>query len=363
MIFERTEYANSLNNEQKDIISINLEVGLVNVCLDADDIGMFKLSGIREEFGKSLDTIYHCMYAGYMLIEIHRSQVGEIELLYDKHEHINTVTIYYNDKPSDTFKLAKCTDARVTSKGDLRLQFGQIEGDLENWSNSFIKNEYSPNIIFGRNWTNDKKYLIVENNSNIDLGSGFGAIDHIEIIEDNKDKLKDILGEILNSCGKKKISKAKLIILASIVDIEYEKACLENLGIIKHTILYEDGDVCNFRIEQFNSQSYAGRRTENTNLKEIIQRVCDEYKNTKLDKLKDILDELMFPDEDIDYSEEIEDNTIYYSESEEEEKEELNKEEIDQLLNDIDKMFDEEMDFDNLDEEEAAEDYMDAPFD
>ena len=314
-----TEYKPWLN-----IVEIELVVGVNKVVIDMRNIGMFEMNDFSESYikGKRIRRV------GHVILEIHESQVGDIEYLYRQKDInvINNINVIFEDGHMEEFITPNLQEYRITSTGDLRIEMGhgfKIYGTL---TEKNLQYEHSRGFMFYRNYIEDEDgcLVLVDPEPYREEGVNMDKIDHPEIIENKTNELLDILGEIISCLGSKKVNKQRLIAIASIVDYMYA----EDLHIHESTVLYSDR-IENERINQFQMSDYIGREVHEPELKNLIQSLCKEYKNTKISILIERVEEYM---------------DIYYFGDFKEKSKTIDDEDLDTLLDDIDKMFSEGLD-------------------
>lgn len=320
-----TEYKPWLN-----IVELELVVGVNKVVIDMRNIGMFEMNDFSEYYIKGLNDTVRVREAGYVIIEIHESQVADIEFLYKVKElfGIDRINVIFEDGHMEVFAVPDVEHQcyRITSIGDLRIEMGSSTKIYGLFTEQNLYYEHSTAYVFGRNYKEDEygTLCLYNKEPHREEGTLADKIDHPEIIENKTNEFLDILGEIISCLGSKRVNKQRLIAIASIVDYMYA----EDLHIHESTVLYSDR-IENERINQFQMSDYIGREVHEPELKNLIQSLCKEYKNTKISTLIERVEEYM---------------DIYYFGDFKEKSKTIDDEDLDTLLDDIDKMFSEGLD-------------------
>ena len=290
---------NAVCNENKpwlEVDSVELTVGNMEVVIDADYIGIFTMCNFSESYENCLSSINRIRHAGYFLMEIHKDLIGEIEVIFN-HMDINYVNVKFKDGHMELFTLPDEQRFRITSLGDLRIECGELGKEASEYdvNQAFKNRDFSINEFFGKNWTIGSWGLpeCIHTESKREGENGDDSISHDEAVITQTEALLDVLGEIVNACGGKKISKQKLIALATLVDYNV----LETIDVKQYT--YIDEILRNLRIEQFKQSDYIGRTVSDSYLKEVIHRVCGDFKNKKIQYMLDEINNLEFEEYEI----------------------------------------------------------------
>ena len=268
---------------QLNIMEIELQVGRRKVTLDINDIGIFEMSNFSDTYSKSCMDALRIRKAGHVLIEIHESQVADIEFLYIMKDvlGIQRIKVIFEDGHMEEFRVPdiEYQRYRITSTGDLRIDMDKSFTEIEcSYTLNQFLNEHSAAYAFGRNYKEDEYGALYLYNKEIhrEVGLLEEAVDHPEIIENRTNELLDILGEIISCLGGSRVNRKRLVAIASLTDFIYNK----DLFIHENTIIYTD-DIRNYRIEQFLKEDYIGREVHEPGLKKIITNLCDEYRKAK----------------------------------------------------------------------------------
>lgn len=293
-------------NEEKpwlNIQQLEIVVDKQVVEVEARYLGLFEMSDFKEVYINSLGSVNRIRTCGYVLIEIHESQIAEIEHLY-MNNNINQINVLFDDGHMELFNILQNTfwNCRITSQGDLRIEIGKKQESVDGMINHYRKCESTPDIMFPKNWkyTTCGVYEYMEETTRREGTTTLGEIDYSQKVLERLDLLKDVLGEIVAQCGKKRISKEKLVALATIVDYNFCSNFGEKLHIKEYTDLdrKEFGSrlsIRNSRIGQLKYRDYINRSVNDSGLKSIIHAVCDD-KDITIEKMIDTVMELQFND-------------------------------------------------------------------
>lgn len=284
---EEIYYCNPEYKPWLSIKELELKGGIYNIVIDIRNIGLFEMGGFKEYYTKEFIYASRVREADYVELDIHESQVGEIELLY-RTKDIDSINVIFEDGHVELFRVPENQNYRITSTGDLRIEMGLATELQEVGTEDSLDDEHCSAVFYGRNFFDTFGCIkMINEEKHRQIGLDYEKIDHVEIIKGKTNELLDILGEIV-SCNGKKLSKKKLIALATLVDYTME----DDLHISDYTILFEE-DIRNPRIDSLKSKEYIGREVKDTNLKQIIRNVYEKYKNKTFVELQEYIDDYM----------------------------------------------------------------------
>ena len=283
MIRDR-EYNESIdkNKEIKQIALFTVKNKLIE--LNVKDLGLFEISGITEGYQSYFDAIVYVNECKYAFIEILNNKIGEIEYLY-KHQDVRMIKLIFKDDSNKSISLPAKGTYRITELGDLRIELGDVKLSESEFIKKYRNFEITPNNLINMNYFIDEFGFLeyINDTPERDVESKFVTGDHKEIIVNQEDKLKCILGEITHAFKGKRLSKPKLAVLASIVDLKLQKEGYERINIDNYT--YRIINIKNERVEQFKFAEYRNKRVSNSEIKKLIQDTCKEYKKFTIEKL------------------------------------------------------------------------------
>lgn len=265
-------------NDSVDFIEIKVLDKLVTV--EGQYLGVFEIFGIKERIVNSMGEITKLRVPDFIMMEIHESQIGEIELLYNN--RVDSITVVFKNGRTEKYVIPLVYHHfRVTSTGDLRIELGQrpcmcineynprflCDDKLFSMTESIIRKEFTPGYMFGKNkvWdTKNERYQILEEKKrqkeiSLDMGN------YIELINERTKYLKVLLKAIYKT--QKNMNLEKLIALATLVDIEYQESLPE---------AYEYDKLCKkLDISQYTETTVEDKKISNLR----IERIYDEIKN------------------------------------------------------------------------------------
>ncbi|MBO5386867.1 MAG: hypothetical protein J6A59_01810 [Lachnospiraceae bacterium] len=283
------------DNDWLNIKCVLLRYGDMVISIDKEYIGQFRIDKFSEYYTIGFsNNIIRVRTADYMFLEIHRSQIGEIEYLYDT-KKVYMVTMLFRDGHEESFVLndRDGESYRITSKGDLRIEIGK--SDIIRFNYMYVK-EATPEHCFGCNYGEDMYSEKDKNIINLYNITESEMVSHDYVIEDSKNELKQILGEIIFNFNGKKLSTAKIIALACAVDVEWMEEGRPTLNIKKY-LEYNTAvkKIENFRIQQFKFNDFKNCRVpeSNSELREMVKQVCEIHEK---DRLVEILNNAYFYD-------------------------------------------------------------------
>lgn len=321
-----TKYNENLAEHLSDSVDyIEIKVDNKIITVEGKFIGAFEIYGIKERIVNSMGELMKLRVPDFCLIEIHESQIGEIEALHNN--RIDTIGVVYNTGRDEKYVIPLVYHHfRITSTGDLRIELGQrpcmnlgeynpkflTDSQLFSMTEHMLRFEFTPGYMFGKNkvWDYDNsRYKIIEENER-KKEANLKKENHVHLLNERTEQLKDVIRAVqLKTKGSKRI-----MALASLVDIKYQESIdpgkLQNdLGINQYSIIETStSDIENFRMERVYKEitgvdeETLYERLSNTFgscLLKIIENVCNEFGKAAMDKL---LEEVKLKDSILDFN-------------------------------------------------------------
>lgn len=292
------------NNHNKEILNLTIYDGYRYIEVEGDDIGIFNVRGIKTAVDSINNYDGESRTADEAIIEIHRSKVGEIELLIDSLNERDIPIIYMDIKfwcQSLRYYLSKITrkfiSYRVTSKGDLRIYIGTDKG----WYLDEIF-ETSPDSMykFADYWYDETGSVLYKEDEQ--------PYNYEDIIYEREEWAAKVIYASIIVLGNKRIHRNRLALSLSVLDLRMRMSMQKCLNICEYTYWDEEDSVYhNIRVDELiRKYKYIDVSDLDTDILDTIYEIAGSIKTMPLKKLENMYIELK---DKVLYTDEFEDIT------------------------------------------------------